>query len=144
MTWINDAISGTKIATRVKLLPPPEQAAALECTLRTVNDAANWVSGVAFERGVPREYGLRKHAGAGPDASEVVLRAARVEFEGLVQEADGEEGLSHVDGAGGGLEDFVQVVSRGAVGSAFSPGCSGFLREFVDQAAGRCLAGGAM
>jgi hypothetical protein len=38
-------ISGMKIVTQVKLLPSPEQAAALECTLRTVNDAANWVSG---------------------------------------------------------------------------------------------------
>ena len=50
-----------KIVAQVKLLPSPEQAAALECTLRTVNDAACWVSGVAFDRGVPREYELRKH-----------------------------------------------------------------------------------
>jgi len=33
---------------QVKLLPTSEQAAALESTLRMVNDAANWVSVVAF------------------------------------------------------------------------------------------------
>ncbi len=38
------------------------QAPALERTLYAVNDAANWVSAVAFERGVPREYELRRHA----------------------------------------------------------------------------------
>ncbi|MBQ0986399.1 hypothetical protein KBZ10_18155 [Streptomyces sp. F63] len=32
----------------------------------TVNDAANWVSEVAFEHGVPREYELRKHTYRGP------------------------------------------------------------------------------
>ncbi|MFE5595620.1 hypothetical protein [Streptomyces sp. NPDC056549] len=50
-----------KIVTQVKPLPEAEQAAALRSTLRMVNEAANWVSGAAFERGVPREYQLRKH-----------------------------------------------------------------------------------
>lgn len=52
-------ITAVKIVAQVKLLPTPEQASALEFTLRTVNDAANWVAGIAFERGVPREYELR-------------------------------------------------------------------------------------
>jgi transposase len=50
-----------KLVTQVKLMPEAEQAAALSVTLHTVNEAANWVSAVAFERGVPREYELRKH-----------------------------------------------------------------------------------
>jgi hypothetical protein len=50
-----------KIVTQVKLMPEAGPAAALSATLRTANEAANWVSGVAFERGVPREYELRKH-----------------------------------------------------------------------------------
>ena len=33
----------------------------MRATLRECNDAANWVSQVAFERGVPREYELRKY-----------------------------------------------------------------------------------
>ncbi|GAB3978176.1 hypothetical protein GCM10029978_070070 [Actinoallomurus acanthiterrae] len=47
---------------QVKLMPTPVQAAALKHTLRTVNEAACWVSGVAFKRGVPREYELRKYS----------------------------------------------------------------------------------
>ncbi|WP_329058803.1 hypothetical protein OG511_33845 [Streptomyces sp. NBC_01453] len=50
-----------KVVVQVKLMPQAEQAGALSVTLRTVNEAANWVSAVAFERGVPREYELRKH-----------------------------------------------------------------------------------
>jgi putative transposase len=50
-----------KIVTHVKLIPEADQAAALSATLRTVNEAADWVSAVAFERGVPREYELRRH-----------------------------------------------------------------------------------
>ena len=46
---------------QVKLLPDAGQAAALEATLRAVNDAANLVSAVAFGRRVFREYELRKH-----------------------------------------------------------------------------------
>ena len=50
-----------KIVTQVKLMPDAVQVSVLERSLRTVNDAANWVSEVAFEHGVPREYELRKH-----------------------------------------------------------------------------------
>ncbi|MFD7180579.1 hypothetical protein ACFV90_11260 [Streptomyces sp. NPDC059904] len=50
-----------KVVVQVKLMPQAEQVAAQAVTLRTVNEAANWVSAVAFERGVPREYELRKH-----------------------------------------------------------------------------------
>ncbi|MEO3858663.1 transposase [Acrocarpospora sp. B8E8] len=49
-----------KLVVRVKLLPTPEQAAALGATLRAANRAANWVSGVAFERSLRRHYDLRK------------------------------------------------------------------------------------
>ncbi|WP_235502937.1 MULTISPECIES: transposase [unclassified Kitasatospora] len=66
-----------KIVTRVKLLPPPEQAMVLERTLRTVNDAANGVSSVAFERGVPREYELRKHTYAELKARGLGAQAAQ-------------------------------------------------------------------
>ncbi|MFE3767383.1 RNA-guided endonuclease InsQ/TnpB family protein [Streptomyces sp. NPDC059104] len=73
-----------KIVTQVKLLPEAEQAAALRSTLRTVNKAANWVSGVAFERGVPREYELRKHTydelkarGLGAQAAQHVIKKTR-------------------------------------------------------------------
>ncbi|WP_460349159.1 hypothetical protein [Actinoallomurus acanthiterrae] len=51
-----------KVVMQVKLMPTPVQAAALKHTLRTVNEAACWVSGVAFKRGVPREYELRKYS----------------------------------------------------------------------------------
>lgn len=40
-----------KIVVQVRLMPTPEGASALERTLRTVNDAANWLSGQAHERG---------------------------------------------------------------------------------------------
>ncbi|MBB4943600.1 IS605 OrfB family transposase [Streptosporangium album] len=51
-----------KLVVRVKLLPTPEQAAALEATLRAVNDAATWVSTLAHDQRVFRDYDLRKHA----------------------------------------------------------------------------------
>ncbi|MEU1200335.1 transposase [Streptomyces sp. NPDC005813] len=72
-----------KIVTQVKLMPEADQAAALAATLRTVNAAANWVSAVAFERGVPREYELRKHTygelrarGLGAQAAQHVIKKA--------------------------------------------------------------------
>ncbi|WP_433350410.1 helix-turn-helix domain-containing protein [Microtetraspora malaysiensis] len=37
-----------KLVVQVRLLPTPEQAAALEATLRTCNDAANFASMTAF------------------------------------------------------------------------------------------------
>ncbi|WP_344023097.1 transposase [Streptomyces luteireticuli] len=65
-------------------MPEAGQAAALLATLRTVNEAANWVSSVAFERGVPREYELRKHTyaelrarGLGSQAAQHVIKKTR-------------------------------------------------------------------
>ncbi|MDH6706716.1 IS605 OrfB family transposase [Kitasatospora sp. MAA19] len=73
-----------KIVTQVKLMPEADQAAALSATLGTVNEAANWVSTVAFERGVPREYELRKHTypelkawGLGAQAAQHVIKKTR-------------------------------------------------------------------
>jgi IS605 OrfB family transposase len=79
-----------KIVAQVKLLPSPEQAAALGATLRTVNEAACWVSSVAFERGVPREYELRKHTyaelkarGLGAQAAQHVIKKTRDAYTAL-------------------------------------------------------------
>jgi IS605 OrfB family transposase len=73
-----------KIVTQVKLMPDAVQASVLERTLRTVNGAANWVSEVAFEHGVPREYELRKHTyaelkarGLGAQAAQHVIKKVR-------------------------------------------------------------------
>lgn len=70
--------------TRVKLMPEPAQVAALRSTLRVVNEAACWVSRVAFERGVPREYELRRHTyaelkarGLGAQAAQHVIKKTR-------------------------------------------------------------------
>lgn len=49
-----------KLVVQVKLLPSPEQAAALEVTLRACNRAADHVSRVAFETGVRDRNGLQK------------------------------------------------------------------------------------
>ncbi|MGW6143668.1 hypothetical protein [Streptomyces sp. NPDC055140] len=46
---------------RVKLLPTPVQAAALEATLRACNEAATWAASVAFEKEARRVLELRKH-----------------------------------------------------------------------------------
>jgi transposase len=51
-----------KLVVQVKLLPTPEQAAALKATLRACNEAATWVSEAAFERGEFKNFALRKHA----------------------------------------------------------------------------------
>ncbi|MGW2856458.1 RNA-guided endonuclease InsQ/TnpB family protein [Streptomyces sp. NPDC001215] len=73
-----------KIVVQVKLTPEAEQAAALSATLRTVNEAANWVSEFAFAHGVPREYELRKHTyaelkarGLGAQAAQHVIKKVR-------------------------------------------------------------------
>jgi putative transposase len=66
----------------VKLLPTPEQAAALAATLRAVNEAANWTSERAFANGVPREYALRQHTyaqlkaerGLGAQVAQLVIK----------------------------------------------------------------------
>jgi IS605 OrfB family transposase len=74
-------MTGMKIVVHVKLVPDAAQASAVGATLHTVNDRANWVSGVAFARGVPREYELRKHtyaelkaAGLGAQAAQHTIR----------------------------------------------------------------------
>lgn len=73
-----------KIVVQMKLLPTAEQAAALQSTLLECNEAANWVSQVAFDRGVPREYELRKHTyaelkarGLGAQAAQHVIKKVR-------------------------------------------------------------------
>ncbi|MCG6499947.1 transposase, partial [Kitasatospora sp. A2-31] len=73
-----------KIVTQVKLMPEADQAAALRSTLRTLNEAACWVSGIAFEHDVPREYELRKHTyaklkarGIGAQAAQHVIKKTR-------------------------------------------------------------------
>ncbi|KUL21533.1 RNA-guided endonuclease InsQ/TnpB family protein [Streptomyces regalis] len=50
-----------KLVVQVKLLPTPVQAAALEATLHACNEAATWVSGVAFAKDVKRNFALREH-----------------------------------------------------------------------------------
>jgi putative transposase len=49
-----------KLVVQVKLLPTPEQAAALEATLRACNRAADHAARVAFEREVTDRNGLQK------------------------------------------------------------------------------------
>ncbi len=79
-----------KIVAQVKLVPDAVQAPALERTLRAVNEAANWVSAVAFERGVPREYELRKYTyaelkarGLGAQAAQHVIKKVRDAYAAL-------------------------------------------------------------
>ncbi|MFJ9173471.1 RNA-guided endonuclease InsQ/TnpB family protein [Streptomyces sp. NPDC102360] len=50
-----------KLVVRVKLLPTPVQAAALEATLHACNEAATWAAEVAFEQHARRPLLLRKH-----------------------------------------------------------------------------------
>ncbi|WP_342787063.1 hypothetical protein [Streptomyces tailanensis] len=64
------------------LLPTPEQAAALEATLRACNEAATWAGGVAFERDAKRNFALREHSyseikarwGPGAQAAQHVIK----------------------------------------------------------------------
>ncbi|MGW0881073.1 RNA-guided endonuclease InsQ/TnpB family protein [Streptomyces sp. NPDC002671] len=71
-----------KLVVQVKLLPTPVQAAALEATLRACNEAATWASGVAFEKGVKRNFALREHTygeikarwGLGAQAAQHVIK----------------------------------------------------------------------
>jgi putative transposase len=51
-----------KIVVQVRLMPTPEVASALECTLRACNDAANWLSGQAHERGEASRRALQGFA----------------------------------------------------------------------------------
>ncbi|MFF7645481.1 RNA-guided endonuclease TnpB family protein [Streptomyces canus] len=50
-----------KLVLQVRLLPTPEQAAALEATLRACNEAASWASEVAFGRSEFKNFALRRH-----------------------------------------------------------------------------------
>ncbi|MFK4042797.1 RNA-guided endonuclease TnpB family protein, partial [Nonomuraea wenchangensis] len=50
-----------KLVVQVKLLPTPEQAAALEATLDAASRAANLVAALAFQRHCFRNFDLRKH-----------------------------------------------------------------------------------
>lgn len=50
-----------KLVVQVRLLPTPEQATALEATLRACNEAATWVGNIAFEKDVKRNFALREH-----------------------------------------------------------------------------------
>ncbi|CAM5706102.1 IS200/IS605 family transposase ISDge19 [Streptomyces alboniger] len=71
-----------KLVVQVRLLPTPEQAAALEATLHACNEAASWVSEVAFERGEFKNFALRRHTydtvksrwGLGAQAAQHVIR----------------------------------------------------------------------
>ncbi|MEU9479712.1 transposase [Streptomyces sp. NPDC048191] len=71
-----------KLVVQVKLVPTPVQAAALEATLRACNDAATWVSEVAFENDVKRKFALREHTyaevkarwGLGAQAAQHVIK----------------------------------------------------------------------
>ncbi|WP_323139357.1 hypothetical protein [Streptomyces sp. NBC_01549] len=49
-----------KLMMQVRLLPTPDQATALEATLLACNEAATWVSKVAFERKEFKNFALRK------------------------------------------------------------------------------------
>jgi IS605 OrfB family transposase len=49
-----------KLVAQVKLLPTPEQAAALQATLRACNEAATWVGEIAFSQDVKRNFALRE------------------------------------------------------------------------------------
>lgn len=66
---------------QVKLLPEPAQAEALSDTLRLCNEQANLVSRVARERGIYRNYDLRKvayadalEAGLGSQVAQLVIK----------------------------------------------------------------------
>ncbi|TXK44105.1 IS200/IS605 family element transposase accessory protein TnpB [Nonomuraea sp. C10] len=51
-----------RLVVRVRLLPTPEQAAALEATLHAANRAANLVAALAFRHRCFRNFDLRKHS----------------------------------------------------------------------------------
>lgn len=70
-----------KIVVQVKLLPDAVQVSALVATLHGCNKSADWVSRIAFEHGVFREYALRKHTyaelkarGLGAQAAQHVIK----------------------------------------------------------------------
>ncbi|MER7794598.1 transposase [Streptomyces sp. NPDC097640] len=49
-----------KLVVQIKLLPTPIQAQALEATLYACNEAACWVSEIAYERDARKNFALRK------------------------------------------------------------------------------------
>lgn len=70
-----------KIVVQVKLLLDAVQVSALAATLHGCNESADWVSRIAFERRVFREYALRKHTytelkarGLGAQAAQHVIK----------------------------------------------------------------------
>ncbi|WP_280858424.1 MULTISPECIES: transposase [unclassified Streptomyces] len=71
-----------KLVVQVRLLPTPEQAAALEATLHACNESATWVSEVAFARGEFKNFTLRRHTydtvksrwGLGAQAAQHVIK----------------------------------------------------------------------
>ncbi|WP_328426991.1 RNA-guided endonuclease InsQ/TnpB family protein [Streptomyces sp. NBC_00443] len=70
-----------KLVVQVRLMPTPEVASALECTLRAANAAANWLSGQAHERGETSRKALQgfayrdlKDRGLSPQPALHVLR----------------------------------------------------------------------
>jgi putative transposase len=78
-------IMAVKIVKQVKLLPDAAQALALERTLHAVNDAANWVSSMAFEcfgikgREAPLRklcYGELRARGFGAQAAQHIIKRA--------------------------------------------------------------------
>ncbi|MEU1599609.1 transposase [Streptomyces sp. NPDC005708] len=50
-----------KLVVRVKLLPTPVQAKALEETLHACNEAATWAAEIAFEQQTMKPLALRRH-----------------------------------------------------------------------------------
>lgn len=76
-------VIGMKLVVQVKLTPDAVQAPAIERTLHAANEAANWVSSVAFDRlglkGSVRElrklcYGELKAHGFGAQAAQHVIK----------------------------------------------------------------------
>ncbi|WP_461065919.1 RNA-guided endonuclease InsQ/TnpB family protein [Streptomyces pseudoechinosporeus] len=71
-----------KLVVQVKLLPTPAQAAALEATLHACNQAATWVSEMAFERGEFKNFTVRRRVygevksrwGLGAQAAQHVIK----------------------------------------------------------------------
>ena len=54
------AFSMVKRIIQIQLLPTPDQAAALEETIRRFQQACNWVATCAFERKLANRYALHK------------------------------------------------------------------------------------
>jgi putative transposase len=60
MIWNNVIVISVKLAVQVRLLPTPEQAAALLATLNACNAAASWLSGQMHTAGIFRKFGVQK------------------------------------------------------------------------------------